>query len=166
MSDTNPTRPKRKRSRSPKVTWRLNEVRKLLATTPLSDARIIEKLSLDFRCDGRTIEGYLITIRKEMAADLEAMRPTLASEILLQMKAHYGACMQAKKYEAAGRYFDRVIKMVGLEAAQKIELTGRDGAPMEIARTADLSGHSDEELEVLAKALGITERIEGKPQVH
>src|SRR5260221_10189877 len=43
------------------------------------------------------------------------------------------ACMKAEQYAAAGKYFDRMIQMTGLDV-KRVELTGAAGGPVIVAQ--------------------------------
>lgn len=55
--------------------------------------------------------------------------------------------MDPKRALAILKAIELRMKVVGLEAPSKTELTGKDGAPLQIASRPDLSNLTDEELE-------------------
>lgn len=142
--------------RNPKTTWRKQEILKALATAPLSDAFIVERFSKEWNVTTRAIEKLIFRVREETAVELEADKRTLAAQMAAEIRGLYKLCLAKGQLSAAGRCQDRYMRLIGLEAARKVELTGRDGAPVAITRESyDLSSRSDEELDVLERVLGM-----------
>ncbi len=160
MDDKKP--PGRPRGRTPKLKFRLHEVLKVLATAPLSDASVIERFSKEWSVTPRTIERMIHQVRMDGAADLAVDRRSMVAQMATEIRGLYKLCIAKGRLEAAGRCQDRYMRLVGLEAARRVELTGRDGAPVSISSESyDLSARSDEELEVLERVLGMSPATSG-----
>lgn len=159
-------RSKRKQGPTRKTEWRVNEVRKVLAAAPLSDSVVVEMFTKQWHVGPRLIEEYIRRVRVQAQEDLAAQRPTMSAQMAMEVRMLYRLCISKGKLEAAGRCQDRLMRLFGLDAAQRVELTGRNGAPVQVQRTYDLSDKSDDELDVLEGIIGGLDPDDPEPATH
>lgn len=146
---------------------RLGEVRFALASMPMSDARIQDRFAAEWNVDRRTVRTYLKAVRTEFAIELEDQADTNRNDAILQNRALYSLAISKNKLDVAGRCLDRFIVLTGCAAPTKLELTGKDGGPIETQASApiDLTEASDEVLELAAKFFHVDGEDAGK-KVH
>lgn len=143
-----------------KVHERTAVVRQLISLG-WSGIRVKERLSKEWGVAPRTIESYLAVVRDEVWREFNGDRRSVFSDLMLRMEKHYAEAMKAGNHSAAGIYHDRIMKLFAMEAPRRVELTGKDGGPVETLRKVDLTGASKADLETLARVIGLEPEEEG-----
>lgn len=142
---------------------RLAVIRALLSKC-WDHTRIKDELSRQWDCSRTLIERLMERVLQEAKADLEKNREVFLAEMVMQMREHYAECMKDKQYGAAGRYFDRMIQLTGLDV-KHVEITGHAGGPVQVLARPEiqLDKLTDEQLEVLGKVFEKLETAEPAP---
>lgn len=134
-----------------KTPERLAVIRALLARC-WPHSRIKDELTRQWGITRRTVDRYIRIVAAENRRDYESSRMEMLPELIAQMRAHYDACMKAEQFAAAGKYFDRMIQMTGLDI-RRVEITGANQGPVVIAQVdkVDLTKLSEEQLLALGQ---------------
>lgn len=121
--------------------------------------RIAEYLSKNgFECSkstvARDIQALLSSSAKASVKNLDHKRELANSRLESLIEAHW---LDAQKKDLKAGYFVRTlvndqIELYGLKGAKKVEVQGKDGGPIKVSNSMDLSNLTTEEL-LLMEAL-------------
>jgi hypothetical protein len=89
---------------------------------------------------------YVAKADEAIAQALEKDRGKLIGRAIAQRQALYARCMATADYSTAARILADRDKLLGLYPAEKKEVTGKDGAPMELVVKRLGAGVSMEDL--------------------
>lgn len=137
---------------------RLAVVRELIAKC-WSYSQIKEHVQNEWGVSRRTGERYIRIVLAESRRDYEQSKREMLPELILQMKAHYEMCVAQGQMAAAGKFFDRMISVTGLDV-KRVELTGAAGGPIKVTSSIDMTKFSDEQLALLGSLIGTEEEPE------
>jgi hypothetical protein len=120
-----------------------------------SSARITDACSREWNITRQAVGRYVQIVRREAEKDYEANKGTIHAEMRAQLQDYYRRCMDAGDHAAAGKYFERMFQLMGLDG-KRIELTGANGGPLQVqAASIDLTKLTDEQFAVLGQVLGM-----------
>lgn len=111
----------------------------------------------------RTVESYISQVRQETKRTFEEECRTgeIVTEIIGRNRAIYAKAMANKQMSAAQRATEHLHELSGTKAAARIELTGKDGGPLEstVANIDVRDLEDDADFEAFGRFL---ERLAGK----